>query len=479
MTKESSRRWWILGLAAIAQLTVVLDMTVVNVALPSAQAALHFGNGDRQWIVTAYSLAFGSLLLLGGKITDLFGRKWTLIAGLAGFAIASAVGGAATSFGMLAGARAVQGAFAAVLAPATLSILTTTFTEPADRNKALGIYGAIGGSGASVGLLLGGVLTEVLDWRYVMYVNVLLAVVPIAGALVLLRNHRPQTRPALDLRGTVTVAAGLFALVFGFSHAQMTSWGDTVTISMLAAAVVLLALFGWLETRTAEPLLPLRLLADRHRGASIVSILVTSAAMFGVFLFLTYYLQENLGYSPITSGLAFLPMTLVLVVTATIASTKLQRRFAPGALVAGGMAISAASMLYLSRLGVHASYTADILPTLLGMGVGLGLIFPTAMNNGTLGVDSDDAGVASAAVNTSQQIGGSIGTALLSTIAASAATAYVSSSHGAVAAAVHGYTTAFAWSAAAFFAGAVLAAFMFGRAKPAAEPSTEAVPAFH
>jgi len=423
------------------------------------------------------------MLLLGGKLGDLFGRKRTLIGGATGFALASALGGAAQSFAVFAGARALQGAAGALLAPAALSLLTTTFTERSERGKALGIYGAIGGSGASIGLLLGGVLTQLFDWRWVMYVNVLFAAVTIIGALALLRNEAaPAKKPRLDIAGTATVSAGLFAIVFGLSHAETTSWSNPVTVSFMAAGVALLALFAWIESRVATPLLPLRILADRSRAASLISILIAAASMFGVFLFLTYYLQQNLGYSPITSGLAFFPMTLVLVGTATIASTKLQRRLGPGLLVAAGMAVSGAGMLYLTQLGVHASYAADILPTLLAMGVGLGLIFPTTFNNGTRGVDPHDAGVASATVNTSQQVGGSIGTALLSTIAASATTAYLASSHGpglAAQAAVHGYTTAFACSAAAFAAGAILAPLLYGRAKRAAELSAEPVPAFH
>ena len=486
MTKQTSphsRRWWILALAGIAQLMVVLDVTVVNVALPSAQAALHFSNDQRQWIVTAYSLAFGSMLLLGGKLGDLFGRKRTLISGATGFALASALGGAAPSFALFAGARALQGAAGALLAPAALSLLTTSFTERSERTRALGIYGAIGGSGASIGLLLGGVLTQLLDWRFVMYVNVLFAALTVVGALALLRNEAaPAKTPRLDFAGTATVSAGLFAIVFGLSHAETSSWSNPLTVALLASGAALLALFVWIEARVAEPLLPLRVLTDRTRSASLVSILIASASMFGVFLFLTYYLQQSLGYSPIMSGLAFLPMTVVLIATATTASTTLQPRVAPGMLVALGMAISAAGMLYLTRLGMHASYAADILPSLLALGVGLGLIFPTTFNNGTRGVDSHDAGVASATVNTSQQVGGSIGTALLSTIAASATTAYLASSHGpglAAQAAVHGYTTAFAWSAAAFAAGAILAPLLYGRAKRAAELSAEPVPAFH
>jgi EmrB/QacA subfamily drug resistance transporter len=462
------RRWLILAILAFAQLMVVLDVTIVNVALPSAQKALHFSNNDRQWIITAYSLAFGSLLLLGGKISDLFGRKWTLITGLSGFAIASAVGGAAQSFTMLAGARAVQGAFGALLAPAALSLVTTIFTKPSDRNKAMGIYGAIAGSGASIGLLLGGVLTQLLDWRYVMYVNVVLALVAVPGALALLRNERSDTG-ALDLRGAATVGAGLFALVYGFSHADTTSWGNPLTIGLLVGGVALLALFAWIESRAAHPLLPLRVLADRNRGGSFLSIIIAASAMFGVFLFLTYYLQQNLGYSPIMTGIAFLPMSLIVIVSATMGQSILAQRVGPRPLVTAGMALAAAAMFYLTRLGVHSSYATSVLPALIAIGVALGLIFATGFNNATLGVDPADAGVASGTVNAMQQVGGSIGTSLLSTVAASATTGVGAS------AVVHGYTTAFTWSAAIFVFGAIVAATLFRSVRPRTKPSIEPV----
>src|SRR5215218_1305164 len=287
------RRWLILAILGIAQLMVVLDATVVNVALPSAQKALGFSDDQRQWIITGYSLVFGSMLLLGGKISDIFGRKWTFVGGLAGFAIASAVGGASGSFAMLTGARVLQGLFGALLAPAALSLLTT-------------IFGAIAGSGASVGLLLGGMLTEVLDWRAVMYVNLLLAVVAGAGGIALLRNEAAERKQRIDLAGTLTVSGGLFALVFGLSNAQTHSWSDPLTIAMLAAAGVLLALFVWIQARVRNPLLPLRVVADRNRAASLLSIAFASVSMFGAFLFVTYYLQQNLGYSPIMTGVAFL-----------------------------------------------------------------------------------------------------------------------------------------------------------------------------
>ena len=326
------RRWAILAILGIAQLMVVLDATIVNIALPSAQKALRFSNDNRQWIVTAYSLAFGSLLLLGGKISDLFGRKWTFIAGLSGFALASAVGGAAQSFVMLATARAFQGAFGALLAPAALSLLTTTFTEPSERNKAFGIFGAIAGSGASVGLLLGGLLTQYLNWRYSMYVNSLFAVVAVSGAVTLLHNQAPATKPRIDIPGVATVSLGLFALVYGFNHAETTSWRNGLTLAVLAAGVVLLGAFAVIERRISSPLLPLRVVLDRNRGAAFISMGLAAVAMVGVFLFLTYYLQVNRGYSPVTTVPALLPMTVVVMVTAVVATTRLRSRVGPRAL---------------------------------------------------------------------------------------------------------------------------------------------------
>jgi EmrB/QacA subfamily drug resistance transporter len=461
------RRWAILAILGIAQLMVVLDATIVNIALPSAQKALHFSNDNRQWIVTAYSLAFGSLLLLGGKISDLFGRKWTFIAGLIGFALASAVGGAAQSFVMLAAARAFQGAFGALLAPAALSLLTTTFTETSERNKAFGIFGAIAGSGASVGLLLGGLLTQYLNWRFSMYVNALFAIIAVSGAVTLLHNQAPVTKPRIDIPGVATVSLGLLALVYGFNHAETTSWGNALTLGVLAAGVVLLAVFAAIERRVASPLLPPRVVLDRNRAAAYISMGLAAIAMFGVFLFLTYYLQVNRGYSPVTTGLAFLPMTLVVMVTAVVATTRLRSRVGPRPLVVTGMALGAVAMLILRGIGMDSSYAGDILPALVVMGAGLGLVFSTVMNNATLGVEPADAGVASATVNAAQQIGASLGTALLSTLAASAATSFAAGQRPTPAliaqAAIHGYTTAFTVSAGVFAAAAVMAGLLFTR----------------
>ncbi len=458
------RRWLILAVLGIAQLMVVLDATIVNIALPSAQKALGFTNDNRQWIITSYALAFGSLLLLGGRISDLFGRKWAFVGGLIGFAVASAVGGAAQSFGMLVSARAAQGVFGAILAPASLSLLTTTFTEPSERGKAFGVFGALAGSGAAVGLLLGGVLTEYLSWRWCLYVNLLFAGAAVAGALVLLHNRSAAERPRLDIPGTLSASAGLFALVYGFSNAETSGWTDGLTLLMLVLAAVFLTLFVVIERRVSHPLLPLRVVLHRDRGGSYLAVAMSAIAIFAVFLFLTYYLQQNLGYSPIMAGLAFLPMVAGIVLSSTTANFKLLARTGARPLVPSGMLLGAAGMVYLTGLAPHSTYVGHVLPALLLMGLGFGLIFAPAIATATLGVDPRDAGVASAMVNTSQQVGGSIGTALLSTLAITATNHMLGAGRPTrelvARASVHGYTTAFYWSAAIFALGALVCALL-------------------
>jgi EmrB/QacA subfamily drug resistance transporter len=477
--RQHARRWLILAILALAQLTVILDSTVVNIALPSAQKALDFSNNDRQWIVTAYSLAFGSLLLLGGRLADLFGRKRVLLVGLVGFAAASAVGGAATGFEMLVAARAVQGAFGALLAPAALALLTTTFTDRKERAQAFGIYGAIAGGGAAVGLLLGGFLTEYLSWRWCMYVNIVLTIPALIGGLILLVHRPSETRPRLDLPGTIAVSAGLFALVFGFSHAETGGWSSSVTIGSLIAAAVLLAVFVVIQQRSANPLLPLRIILDRNRGGAFIAMLLASAGLFGVFLFLTYYLQQNLGYSAVSTGVAFLPMVGLLIVVSAVASTVLATRVGPRITMPIGMLLGALGLAYLTQIGPNSTYVADLLPALLVIGAGLGLTFSSAINLATLGVDADDAGVASATVNTMQQVGGAVGTALLNTLAATAAASYLVgktiSPKVAELASIHSYTVAFWVSAGIFAAGSVLAALILRSGIPAIDPDAEHV----
>jgi EmrB/QacA subfamily drug resistance transporter len=453
-------RWLILGVIGIAQLMVVLDVTIVNIALPSAQHDLGFSDSDRQWVITAYALAFGSLLLLGGRIADLFGRKWTFIVGLLGFAGASAVGGAAQSFDVLVAARALQGVFGALLAPAALSILTTTFTDPAERGKAFGVYAAIAGTGGAIGLLLGGALTEVLDWRWCLYVSIVFAV-PAAVAGTRLLHHVPaRARPRLDVPGALTASAGMFALVFGLARAESDGWGDPVTVGFLAASAVLLVAFVALQRRVAQPLLPLRLVADRDRGASFLAIGTASAGLFGVFLFLTFYLQQTKGMTALETGLAFLPLSFSIAPTVAIVTTRVLSRTGPRPLVPAGMVTAALGMVLLTRIGVDTAYASHVLPSLILIGVGFGLIVGPSFATATVGVPAQSSGVASAMVSTSQQIGGSIGTALLSTLAASAATDFLTDRGPAPEvmrrAAVEGYVTAFWWAAGIFAAGALV-----------------------
>jgi EmrB/QacA subfamily drug resistance transporter len=440
---------------------VVLDATIVNIALPSAQKALHFSTDSRQWIITAYALAFGSLLLLGGKLGDLFGRKWTFIAGLIGFSLASAIGGLSQSFGMLVAARALQGMFGALLAPSALSLLTITFADSPDRAKAFGIFGAIAGGGASVGLLLGGALTQALSWRWCLWVNLAIAVPTAIAAVRLLVNQAHPQRPRIDLPGVVVASGGLFALVYGFSNAETHSWSAPATIIALVAGVVLLIAFVAIERRTTDPLLPLHIVWDRARGGAYASIALAGSGVFGVFLFLTYYMQQNLGFSPLTTGLAFLPMTGTIVVTSTTVQTRVLPRTGAKPLVIAGMTFGILAMILFTRLTPGGAYAGQVLPGLIIIGLGMGCVFAPAFGTATLGVDRQEAGIASAMVNTSQQVGGSIGTALLSTLFASAAASYASShAHvGGLAgvAAVHGYTTAFWWASGIFGVGLLVA----------------------
>jgi EmrB/QacA subfamily drug resistance transporter len=470
------RRWLILAVVGLAQLMIVLDITIMNIALPSAQRALHFTSVDRQWVITAYALAFGSLLLFGGRLGDLFGRRMTLLIGLAGFAVASAVGGASVNFAMLVASRACQGAFGALLAPAALSVLTTTFSDPKERGRAFGVYGAIAGGGGLVGLLLGGLLTEYLDWRWCLYVNLLIAAIAAAGAIAFLPSHESAgRRPRLDGLGVLLVSASMFCLVFGFSNAATHNWHTPSTWGYLVAGVLLLIAFAAWQGRAANPLLPPRVVLDRNRGGAYLAILLVGVGMFGIFLFLTYYLQTTLGYSPVMTGVAFLPMIGTVMVFAQISNIVIMPRTGPKPLVGLGMLVAAGGLAWLTRIGVDSSYAGAVLGPILVTGAGIGMSMPPAMNTGTYGVAPADAGVASATLNVGQQLGGSIGTALLNTIATSAAATYIASHISSAAgspqakaqlqatAAVHGYQTGFWWAAAIFAAGAIICGTLFRR----------------
>jgi EmrB/QacA subfamily drug resistance transporter len=482
-TDREPNRWSVLALLGVAQLMVVLDATIVTIALPSAQQALHFSTQSRQWIVTAYAVAFGSLLLLGGKLGDVFGRKWTLIGGLVGFSVASAIGGLAQSFAVLVTARTLQGVFAALLAPSALGLLTVTFEGAPDRPAAFGIFGAIAGGGASLGLLLGGALTQVLSWRWCLYVNLVIAVPATIVAVRLLVNHRAPKREPIDIPGVLTSALGVFALVFGFSNAEIHGWGATATIVALIAGPALLVAFVLIERQAEHPLLPLHIIWDRARGGAYTTLALAGAGIFGVFLFLTYFLQQQLGLSPLTTGLAFLPLTAVLVVTSTTVQTRVIQHTGVKPVVLTGTALAALAMFLFTRLTPSSSYASDVLPGLLIFGVAMGCIFAPSFSTATLGVEGSEAGVASAMVNTSQQVGGSIGTSLLSTIFASAVTSYtISHLHTPGlfnAAAVHGYTTAFWWSVGIFVLAFVLAMVILPSRCPARVPTVTAALARH
>ncbi|MCL8023861.1 MFS transporter [Nocardioides bruguierae] len=476
----ADRRWLILAVLGLAQLVVVLDATIVNIALPDAQTDLGFDDAARQWIVTGYSLAFGSLLLLGGRLTGILGRRNTLMIGAIGFALASAVGGAAPSFEVLVAARVAQGVFGALLAPSVLSLMTVTFAGSKDRDKAFAVFGSIAGGGGGIGLLLGGALTSWVSWRWCMYVNLVMVAIVVVGALVFIpKQPRDPGGNHLDLRGAVLSVLGVFALVLGFAQSETDGWASVTSWGSLAAGVVLLGLFVWAENRSDHPLLPMRVLLDRTRAASYLTVLIAAVSMFGVFLFLTYYLQSSLGYSAIRSGVAFLPMIGSILVTAPVIGSMLRPRVGPRPLVPTGAVIAAIGMLWLSRIGVDTSYATHVLPGLILFGVGMGFVFSNAMSSATDNVRREDAGVASAVVNTSQQVGGSIGTSLLSSVAASAATAYAADHAGAAdvaaAAAVHSYGVAFLWSAGFFLVAAVIAAVLYPSGRPASDRTPDEV----
>ena len=476
------RRWLILGVLGLAQLMVVLDGTIVNIALPAAQQELHFSNGDRQWVVTSYALGFGSLLLLGGRMADMFGRRRVFLIGLTGFAVASAAGGAARDLAMLLTARAVQGGFAALLAPALLALLTTTFVEPKDRSKAFGVFGAIAGSGAAIGLLLGGFLTEYLSWRWCLYVNLFLAVGALTGGILLLDPHPKLSTAPLDLPGTVTVTGGLFFIVFGFARAETEGWAAPVTLIYLALGVVLLAAFVAIQARSPHPLLPLRVVTNRNRAGAYLATFMVGMGMFAAFLFLTFYIQTILGFSAVSAGVAFVPMSLMIIAASALGSVYLSTRVSAKVMIPLGMTIAAIGLMLFTRIEVNGSYVNHVLPASLVFGAGLGTIFGFASNTATRNVQAEDAGVASAMVNVAQQVGAAIGTALLNTVAASAATSYLTKHAGhselnRAQAAVHGYSLGFWVAAAIFLVGAALTALLLDNVIPKARPKAEAVPA--
>jgi EmrB/QacA subfamily drug resistance transporter len=459
---------------AIAQLMVVLDASIVNIALPSIQADLGITDANRQWVVTAYTLAFGGLLLLGGRISDFWGRKRAFMAGLLGFAGASALGGLSVNQEMLFSARALQGVFAALLAPAALSLITTTFSDSKERAKAFGVYGGLSAGGAAIGLILGGLLTQYASWHWTLLVNVPIAIAAFMLAIPNVKESKASGDTRYDIPGAVTSTLGLVSLVYGITQAGELGWSDQTTLMWFGAAIALLAAFFVIESRTSHPLLPINIILNRNRGASYLTSFIVGAGLFGMFLFLAYFFQGILQYSPIKAGLLFLPFSVGVGISAGIASQALPR-FGPRYVSFTGLIMATAGMLLLTQLEPTSAYVSDILPALMVLSLGMGLVFVPISATALFGVGNHDAGVASAVLNTAQQIGGALGTAFLNTIAVTATANYFvdnmidpadPANAGAMPVALtEGFTTAFTWSAGFMILGALIWVFMINANK--------------
>jgi EmrB/QacA subfamily drug resistance transporter len=470
MTADHDRRWLALAVIGIAQLMIILDSSIVNIALPDAQHALHISNADRQWALTAYTLTFGGLLPLGGRVGDYLGRKRIFLLSLFGFAGASALGAAAQNGAMLFSARAVQGVFAALLAPAVLSLITTTFTEAKERAKAFAVYGAISGAGGAIGLIAGGALTEYLSWRWTLLVNTPIAIAVAFAAFPLLKESRAEGDRHLDVPGTLMVTGGLALLVYGFTDASIHGWSAPRTLALLIVSVIILVQFFVWETRAKNPILPLRIIADRNRGGSFAAFFLATLAMFSMFLFLSIDFQTVLGYSALKAGVAFLPFPLGVITSSTIASKTLPR-FGPRNLAIVGFSLATLGILWLTQLPPHPAYLTHVVPAELLISLGMGQVFVPLSSTALLGVPNHDAGAASALVSTMQQIGGSVGIALLNTIATSATNAYAKT-HGGISkvAEVHGFTHAFAVGAGIMVLALIVVATLIQRGQPGGAP---------
>ncbi|MFD4181931.1 MFS transporter [Rhodococcus sp. NPDC058514] len=417
------RRWLVLCIVALAQLTVVLDGTIVSIALPDAQLELGISDSDRQWVVTAYALAFGALLLLGGRVADYWGRKRSFMVGMAGFAVASAIGGFAQTGMQLFAARALQGVFAALLAPAALAILTTTFIGEKERAKAFAVFGAISGGGAAIGLLLGGFLTQYVDWRWCLLVNIPVAIFAIAVTAPIVRETKAHGDTSYDIPGTVLIAIGLGSLVYGFTQAEKHGWASIQTVAFIGLGLVALAAFVLVEKRSKNPLLPLSVPWHRDRGAAFIGSLLVGAALLGGTLYLTFYLQIVLGFSPVAAGFGSLPMAIFIVLAAGI-SAQLSTKIGPKPLMIAGPLVAAVGLALLTQIEVDSSYWTHVFPGLATFGFGLGLLMVPMQNLSLIGVKDHDAGAASALANATIQIGGALGTALFTTIYVSAKSAW-------------------------------------------------------
>ncbi len=458
----SDRRWWALSVLSITQLIVVLDATIVTIALPYAQADLGIRDADKQWVFTAYTLMFGGLLLLGGRLADYVGRRRILLIGLVGFAVASLVAGAAVSGGMLFAGRALQGMFAALLAPSALSLVSVTFTQAHERARAFAVFGGVSGAGFAIGLIGGGALTQFVSWRWCLLVNTPIVLATAAAALAVVVRDVPVRRVGgYDLPGVVFVTAGLASVVYGFNRAAQAGWGAASTVTLLVTGVCLLLAFVAIEARVANPLLPLRIPGEINRGGSFLVALLIPIAMYAVFLFLSYYFQETLGYSPLKAGIAFLPFPIGIVVSAGVAS-RLLPQVGPRVLMLAGALLGAGGLIYLAQLRVGDTYWAAVLPGEIVIALGMAQIFVAMQATALYGIDDHDAGVASGLLNAVQQIGASIGTALLTTIAVQVSERYVLShppspdlpAH----AAIHSFDIGFYWGAGFFVISAIVVA---------------------
>ena len=480
------QRWLALAVIAVTVLLVILDATIVNIALPAVSADLQISAASQQWIVTAYTLTFGGLLLLGGRIADFWGRKRTYLVGAAGFAVASALGGVAQHEGMLFAARALQGAFGALLAPASLALLTVLFTDPRERARAFAVYGAIAGGGSAVGLLLGGVLTEYADWRWCFWVNLPVAIVAVVAAIPIVPESRAPGDTRYDVPGAVLVTAGVAAVVYGFTLVAETSqenaadgipengWTDPTALLFIGLGVLLVAAFVVVELRSRNPLLPMRIVLDRNRGGAYLTSTLVGAGLIGAFFFLSLYFQQVLGYQPVHAGLASLPTTLGVLLSAGAASAAAPRIGPRPLMVLGGL-LAAGGLATLSFLDVDSGFWALAFPGQLLLGLGLGFTFVPLSNLALVGAGEHDAGAASAMLNATQQVGASIGTALLATLSVGAITEYVTgvaTSGGdptdpavGLQAQVEGYTTAFSWAAGLLVLGALVSAVLIRATK--------------
>jgi EmrB/QacA subfamily drug resistance transporter len=482
VTTARDRRWIALILLCVAEFVVVLDAAIVNVALPSIQRDLHFSQEDLQWVVNAYVLMFGGFMLLGGRAADLLGRRRVFMFGLVLFSLASLAGGLATSQGVLIAARGVQGLGAAILAPAALSIVTTTFAEGAERNKALGAWGAVAGSGGAAGVLLGGILTQSLGWQWVLFVNVPIGIAAAAIAPTLLAESRREgLERNFDVAGAITSTAGLVLLVYAVVKAVDNGWGSTTTIVMLAIAAVLLVAFAVIETRARQPLVPFRVFRiGSIAGANLTGVLM-GAALFSMFFFISLYMQQILGFDALEAGLAYLPLAGSIVVAAGVAS-QLTNRLGARPVLVGGLALVAGGLVWFSQVSVGGSYLADVLgPSLLaGWGLGLAFVPVTIASQG--GITEADAGLASGLINTAQQVGGALGLAVLATVANSATNSAMTAAHGARAelpqALTNGFSDAFLVGAGIAVAAVVVAALTIkgSGARPEQEHESEREP---